>query len=35
LDDDVFERLENWPGVESQFHQIYDSVYELAVLLCS
>ena len=35
LDDDVFERLENWPGVESQFHQIYDSVYELASLLCS
>jgi uncharacterized Zn finger protein len=35
LDDDVFERLKNWPGVESQFHQIYDSVYELASLLCS
>ena len=35
MDDDVFERLENWPGVESQFHQIYDSVYELASLLCS
>jgi uncharacterized Zn finger protein len=35
LDDDVFERLQNWPGVESQFHQIYDSVYELAGLLCS
>lgn len=35
LDDDVFERLENWPGVESQFHQIYDAVYELAGLLCS
>jgi uncharacterized Zn finger protein len=35
LDDDIFERLENWPGVVSQFHQIYDSVYELASLLCS
>ncbi len=35
LDDDLFERLQNWPGVESQFHQIYDSVYELAILLCS
>jgi uncharacterized Zn finger protein len=35
LDDDVFVRLKNWPGVESQFHQIYDSVYELASLLCS
>lgn len=35
LDDDVFERLQNWPGVESQFHQIYDSVYDLASLLCS
>jgi uncharacterized Zn finger protein len=35
LDDDLFERLQNWPGVESQFHQIYDSVYELASLLCS
>jgi uncharacterized Zn finger protein len=35
MDDDVFERLQNWPGVESQFHQIYDSVYELASLLCS
>jgi hypothetical protein len=27
--------LENWPGIESQFHQIYDSVYELASLLRS
>jgi len=35
LDDDVFERLRNWPGVESQFHQIYDWVYELASLLSS
>jgi hypothetical protein len=35
LDDDIFERLENWPGVESQFHQIYDSVYELASLVRS
>lgn len=35
LDDDIFERLENWPGIESQFHQIYDSVYELASLLRS
>jgi uncharacterized Zn finger protein len=35
MDDDVFERLQNWPGVESQFHQIYDSVYDLASLLCS
>jgi uncharacterized Zn finger protein len=30
LDDDIFEKPGNWPGVESQFHQIYDSVYELA-----
>jgi uncharacterized Zn finger protein len=35
LDDDIFERLENWPGIESKFHQIYDSVYELASLVCS
>jgi hypothetical protein len=35
LDDDIFERLKNWPGIESQFHQIYDSVYELASLLLS
>jgi uncharacterized Zn finger protein len=35
LDDDIFERLGNWPGVESQFKQIYDSVYELASLLRS
>ena len=35
LDDEFLERLENWPGVVSQFHQIYDSVYELASLLCS
>jgi uncharacterized Zn finger protein len=35
LDEDIFERLGNWPGIESQFHQIYDSVYELASLLCS
>jgi uncharacterized Zn finger protein len=35
LDDDIFERLKNWPGIESQFHQIYDSVYELASLLRS
>jgi uncharacterized Zn finger protein len=34
-DDDIFERLGNWPGIESQFHQIYDSVYELASLLRS
>jgi uncharacterized Zn finger protein len=33
LDDNIFERLQNWPGVESQFHQIYDSVYELASLV--
>jgi uncharacterized Zn finger protein len=33
LDDDIFERLQNWPGIESQFHQIYDSVYELAILV--
>ncbi|MGH9640571.1 MAG: hypothetical protein ACRD3Y_10945, partial [Bryobacteraceae bacterium] len=30
LDDDRFERLKDWPGIESQFHQIYDAVYELA-----
>jgi uncharacterized Zn finger protein len=35
LDQDIFERLKNWPGVEAQFHQIYDSVYEMASLLCS
>ena len=35
LDDDIFERLQDWPGIESQFHQIYDSVYELASLLRS
>lgn len=35
LDDDIFERLGNWPGIESQFHQIYDSVYELASLVRS
>jgi uncharacterized Zn finger protein len=33
LDDNIFERLQNWPGIESQFHQIYDSVYELASLV--
>lgn len=35
LDDDIFERLEDWPGIAAQFHQIYDSVYELAGLLLS
>jgi uncharacterized Zn finger protein len=35
LDDDIFERLEDWQGIASQFHQIYDSVYELAGLLLS
>lgn len=35
LDDDVFERLKDWPGIESQFRQIYDSVYELASLLAA
>ena len=35
LDHDIIERLGNWPGNESQFHQIYDSVYELASLLRS
>ncbi|MGH9625729.1 MAG: hypothetical protein ACRD6B_18155 [Bryobacteraceae bacterium] len=35
LDDSVFDRLKDWPGVESQFHQIYDEVYELATLIRS
>ena len=35
LDDNIFERPKNWPGIESEFHQIYDSVYELASLLRS
>jgi uncharacterized Zn finger protein len=35
LDDDIFERLKNWPGIESQFHQIYGAVYELASLIRS
>jgi len=35
LDDDIFERLKDWPGNMSQFHQIYDSVYELASLVRS
>ena len=33
LDDDIFERLQNWPGIVFQFHQIYDSVYGLASLV--
>jgi uncharacterized Zn finger protein len=35
LDDNIFEKLRGWPGLESQFHQIYDAVYELASLLRS
>jgi uncharacterized Zn finger protein len=35
LDDDIFQRLEDWPGNEPQFHQIYDAVYQLATLLRS
>ncbi len=30
LDEDVFERLRDWPKLESQFSQVYDAVYELA-----
>jgi uncharacterized Zn finger protein len=39
LDDDIFEKLgpppfaTNWRSLETQFHQVYDSVYELAALL--
>jgi uncharacterized Zn finger protein len=29
-DDDVFEKLRDWPKLEYQFSQIYDAVYELA-----
>jgi hypothetical protein len=35
LDEDIFERLKDGPGNEAQFHQIYDSVYELASLMLS
>jgi uncharacterized Zn finger protein len=39
LDEDIFEKLgpppfaTNWRSLEGQFHQVYDSVYELAALL--
>ena len=39
LDDDIFEKLGpapfagNWRSLETQFHQVYDSVYELAALV--
>jgi uncharacterized Zn finger protein len=32
-DDDIFERLGSWQGVEPQLRQIYDAVYDLAGLL--
>lgn len=35
LDDDIFEKLCEWPGIEAKFRQIYDSVYELATRLRS
>jgi uncharacterized Zn finger protein len=35
LDDDIFERLQEWPGNESVFHQVYDSVYDLASRMLS
>jgi uncharacterized Zn finger protein len=35
LDDSIFDRLKDWPGVESEFHQIYDDVYELVTLIRS
>jgi uncharacterized Zn finger protein len=35
MDDDIFEKLAAWPGLESRFQQIYDSVYELATLIGS
>jgi uncharacterized Zn finger protein len=34
-DDDIFERLATWQGIEPQFRQIYDAVYELTGLLLS
>ena len=39
LDDDIFEKLGaapfagNWRALETQFHQVYDSVYELAAVV--
>ena len=39
MDDDLFEKLgpaafaANWRALEPQFHRVYDSVYELAVLV--